>query len=207
MCCCSDQDSVAWVSLLHRGLHSDALANTALQKACGFRGVGPEWVSSRGALGQNCSWRFCDWTWAVSPRPNHTGVAVSDKVGDGLYLQTPSAPFHIVSISKDGQMNALGVNKPIFLVLSFPRSWERERSCWSVPGAAVFRSCRVVAGRAVGARSLCLLWGRNWLPTSPHLFTNILFCSLAPRGKSGRLFSTCLPLPTFLCRAKQILVS
>lgn len=44
------------------------------------------------------------------------------KMGDGLYLQTPSAPFHIVSISKDGQMNALGVNKPTLLVLSFPQS-------------------------------------------------------------------------------------
>lgn len=47
---------------------------------------------------------------------------MSDKVGDGLYLQTPSAPFHIVSIAKDGQMNALGVNKLTLLVLSFPRS-------------------------------------------------------------------------------------
>lgn len=63
-------------------------------------------------------------------------------MGDGLYLQTPSAPFHIVSISKDGQMNALGVNKPTLLVLSFPQSEKGK----GAPGLCRVLPCSIAAG-------------------------------------------------------------
>lgn len=94
-CCWSCPGLVALAFLSQGRLHGAALAEAALQRACGLRGDGGElgarmWVSWRGALGQQWGWRLGAleltqlWLWDSSPSTNHTGVPTDDKTGWSL---------------------------------------------------------------------------------------------------------------------------
>lgn len=112
-------------------------------------------------------------------------------MGDGLYLRTPSTPFHTVSISKE----YLGSYQTSSTGAVLPRELRRGKELLVSLGAALFCSHRMIGRISTGCQvSLLLVGYKGGLPSSPQLFTNIPFCSLALRGKSGRLGSTCLPL-------------
>lgn len=154
VCCQADWDSVPSVSLLQRGLRGDALANTAIQRACGFRGAGPGCES---AEEEPCI---------------RTGV--------GGFLTEPKLCLPVLStLVYPQKWGMLFICKPLLILftsspflkaarwtpweLRTPLCWERERSsrcCWVLPcSVAVGWS----AGQAEDARSLCWLLGTNWL--------------------------------------------